>query len=56
MFNAFVIFFLFLTLSLNAVFASEKDFGNLTEITLENGLNNEQSREVAKALKFEIMY
>ena len=51
MFNAFVIFFLFLTLSLNAVFASEKDFGNLTEITLENGLNNEQSREVAKALK-----
>ena len=51
MFNAFFLFFLFLTLSLNAVFASEKDFGNLTEITLENGLNNEQSREVAKALK-----
>ena len=36
---------------MNALFASEKDYGNLTEIILENGLNNEQSREVAKALK-----
>ena len=44
-------FVLSLTLSLNSLFASEKDYGNLTEIILENGLNNEQSREVAKALK-----
>ena len=51
MFNALLTIFLFLTLSINAVFASEKDYGNLTEIILENGLNNEQSREVAKALK-----
>ena len=43
-------------LSINALFAFEKNYGNLTEIILENGLNNDQSREVAKALKFEIMY
>ena len=44
-------FLILFMLSLNVVSASEKDYGNLTEIILENGLNNEQSREVAKALK-----
>ncbi len=51
MINSLVTIFLFILLSLNAIYASEKDYGNLTEIILENGLNNEQSREVAKALK-----
>ena len=47
---------LFLTLSLNALSASEKDYGNLTEIILENGLNNKQSREVAKGLADDLEY
>ena len=42
MFNALVIIFLFLTLSLNALFASEKDYGKLTEIVLQEGLNEFQ--------------
>ena len=41
-------------LSLNAVSASEKDYGNLTEITLKKGLNNYQSKLVAKGLADEL--
>jgi len=51
MFNFLITILSVLIFSLNYTFASEKDYGNLTEIILENGLNNEQSREVAKALK-----
>ena len=43
-------FLILLMLSLNAVSASEKDYGNLTEITLKKGLNNYQSKLVAKGL------
>ena len=42
-------------LSLNAVSASEKDYGNLTEIILENGLYKKQAREVAIALEEELI-
>ena len=50
MIKLLTIFALSLTFSLNALCASEKDYGNLTEIILENRLNNKQSREVAKGL------
>ena len=40
--------------SLNAVSASEKDYGNLTEITLKKGLNEKQAREVAIGLEDEL--
>ena len=43
-------FVILLMLSLNAVSASEKDYGNLTEITLKKGLNNYQSKLVAKRI------
>ena len=39
-------FLILLMLSLNAVSASEKDYGNLTEITLKKGLNKKQAREI----------
>ena len=42
-------------LSLNAVSASEKDYGNLTEITLKKGLNEKQAREVAIGLEEELI-
>ena len=44
--NALFIIFLFLNLSLNALFASEKDYGKLTEITLQEGLNEFQKEAV----------
>ena len=54
MFNSLVIIFLFLVLSMNALFASEKDYGNLTEIILKKGLNEKQAREVAIGLEDEL--
>ena len=47
-------FLILLMLSLNAVSASEKDYGNLTEITLKKGLNEKQAREVAICLGDEL--
>ena len=44
-------FVIFLMFSLNVVSASEKDYGNLTEITLQKGLNEKQAREVAIGLE-----
>ncbi len=44
-----------LILSLNSVFALEKDYGNLTEITLKKGLNEKQAREVVIGLETELM-
>ena len=55
MFNSLVIIFLFLVLSMNALFASEKDYGNLTEITLKKGLNEKQARDVVIGLEAELM-
>ena len=54
MFNSLITIFLFLVLSINALFASEKDYGNLTEITLKKGLNEKQAREVAIGLEEEL--
>ena len=48
-------FVILLMLSLNAVSASEKDYGNLTEITLKKGLNEKQAREVAIGLEEELI-
>ena len=39
---------------MNTLFASEKDYGNLTEITLKKGLNEKQAREVAIGLEDEL--
>ena len=44
-----------LIFSFNAVSASEKDYGNLTEIILKKGLNEKQVREVAIGLENELM-
>ena len=41
-------------LSLNALSASEKDYGNLTEINLKKGLNEKQAREVVIGLGDEL--
>ena len=40
---------------LKPTLASEKDYGNLTEITLKKGLNEKQAREVAIGLENELM-
>ena len=40
---------------LNHTSASEKDYGKLTEITLEKGLNEKQAREVVIGLEAELM-
>ncbi len=55
MFNSLVTISFFLVLSMNALFASEKDYGNLTEITLEKGLNEKQPREVVIGLEAELL-
>ena len=47
--NALVIIFLFLNLSLNALFASEKDYGKLTEIFLQEGLTKFQKEAVSSS-------
>ena len=39
---------------MNALFPSEKDYWNLTEITLKKGLNEKQAREVAIGLEDEL--
>ena len=44
--NVLVTIFLFLNLSLNALFASEKDYGKLTEISLQEGLTKFQKEAV----------
>ena len=48
-------FLILLMLSLKIVSASEKDYGNLTEITLKKGLNEKQAREVAIGLEEELI-
>ena len=50
MIKLLIIFLLSLTLSLNIAVASDKDYGNLTEIILTEGLDKNQTREVAIGL------